>query len=189
MKRNIFIIGLLIGSCFYVQAQELIYNPFKIDCGITIDIPVSDDASIGGGGYIEPRYNVNDRLTIGLRLEGVYLTSGNVTIDFTSVEVKSTAVMIFHLTGDYYFSLEKVRPFLGIGVGMYKKTMQSVSVSASEGIAIGPKSKTNFGFAPRIGLNIGHARLAAIYNYTGSNITDFLGIHIGFEFGGGKIKK
>jgi outer membrane protein X len=187
--KRILIIGILILPGLYLYSQERIYNPFKVDFGITCDIPVSDDASFGGGAYIEPRYNVNDKLTIGLRLEGVYLSSGNVTVDFTSVDIKSTSVMVIHITGDYYFSTEKVRPFIGVGLGMYKKTIRSVSVSASQGVDIGPKAKTNFGFAPRFGLNIGRTRLAAIYNYTGSDITDFLGIQVGFEIGGGRINK
>ena len=47
---------------------------------------------------------------------------------------------------------------------------------------------TNFGFAPRIGINAGHFRIAAIYDYTGNGISNLFGIQIGFEIGGGRIK-
>jgi hypothetical protein len=186
MKRLSFIIGTLLISFFHSYAQDRVYKPFKVDCGFTIDVPTNDNASTGGGFYIEPRYSVNDRLTIGLRVEGIYLSAGDITINYTSVKINSTIVSPILLTGDYYFSSEKVRPFIGIGVGMYKKTLHTVGVSV-EGIDIGPKTNTYFGFAPRIGINAGHFRLAALYNYPGKDIGGFLGIQVGFEFGGGRI--
>ena len=189
MKRFSIIIGTLILSGIHLYSQDRVYKPFKVDFGFTSDIPTSNDASIGGGIYIEPRYAVNDRLTIGLRIEGVYLNFGNVTLDYTSVNVKTTTISPILLTGDYYFSVEKVRPFIGVGLGMFKRTIHSVEVSVLQGINIGPKTQTRFGFTPRIGLNAGHARIAAIYNLTGTDVGDFLGIQFGFEFGGGRINK
>jgi len=189
MKRFSVIIGTLILSGIHLYSQDRVYKPFKVDLGFTCDIPTGSDATMGGGIYIEPRYAVNDRLTIGLRIEGAYLNFGNVTIDYTSVNVKTTTISPILLTGDYYFSVEKVRPFIGVGLGMFKRTSRSVLVSALQGIEIGPKTQTKFGFAPKIGLNVGHARIAAIYNYTGLDVGDFLGIQFGFEFGGGKMNK
>jgi len=189
MKRFSFIIGMLILAGIHLYSQDRVYKPFKVDFGFTGDFPTSSDAGISGGIYIEPRYAVNDKLTIGLRIEGVYLNYGNVTLDYTSVKVKTTTISPIILTGDYYFSTEKVRPFVGVGLGMFKRTSRSVEVSVQQGINIGPKTQTKFGFAPRIGLNAGHARIAAIYNFTGTDVGDFLGIQFGFEFGGGRINK
>ena len=189
MKRLSIIIGALILSVIHLYSQDRVYKPFKVDFGFTCDVPTNNDVSTGFGIYIEPRYAINDKFTIGLRIEGIYLNLGNVTIDYTSVKVSTTNVSPILITGDYYFSLEKTRPFVGVGLGMFKRTFRTVEVSAIQGIQIGPKTQTKFGFTPRFGLNIGHARIAAIYNYTGTDIGDFLGIQLGFEFGGGKIKK
>lgn len=188
MKRLFIIVVISIASFLHLYSQERTFKPFKVDCGLTFGVPLDNNTGSGAGVYIEPRYGVNDHLTIGLRVEGVYLNAGTVIMNFTSIKVNSTVIAPILLTGDYSFSLEKVRPFIGLGLGMYKKTIRSVELS-DEGIYIGPRTITNFGFAPRIGLNIGHARLAAIYNYTGTGISDFLGIQAGFEFGGGSINK
>ncbi len=186
---NISIILLIIISNIHLYSQERVFKPFKIDFGFTYDAPLDNNAGNGGGLYIEPRYGVNDNLIIGLRIDGLFLGSSKINMGLESLDVSTTTINPILITGDYYFSTDNARPFVGLGLGMYKRTIHSVDLSVMHGIFIGPTAETNFGFCPRVGLNVWHLRLAAIYNYTGKNISDFLGIQIGLEFGGGRINK
>jgi hypothetical protein len=187
MKKLLFIFpAVLLFFNLQLFSQDKIFKPFKVDCGLTCDIPTADDASTGIGFYVEPRYGINEKLSVGLKLENDFLGSGNVEINYVSVNVSYTRIFSIMMTGDYYFSTENVRPFIGLGLGMFKKYISGVSTSVV-GVDIGTTSKTSFGFEPRVGLNIGHFRIAALYNYTGKEISDYLGIQLGFEFGGGRI--
>lgn len=172
-------------STFNLFAQE--FKPFKVDVGIGFNSPLGDRAGNGFGGYIEPRYGINDQITLGLRLGWSALTSGNITVSTQIVSVSAATVRNTMFTGEYFFSLEKVRPFAGIGVGMYTRQSYGVSVN-NNSIQVGDLNGTvrNFGFAPRIGLNAGHFRLSTIFNFTGNDISNYFGINIGFEFGGGR---
>jgi hypothetical protein len=176
-------------SANWLFSQDRIFKPFKVDVGFSYDIPMDDNTSSGAGMYIEPRYGVNDNIVVGLRIGGSFMGAGNVKMNFTSINVSSTTIMPVLFTGEYCFSTNNPRPFVGVGFGMYKKTIHSVDLSAINGIFIGPTTETNIGFALKTGLNVGHFRLAAMYNYAGKNFSNFLGIQLGFEFGGGRINK
>lgn len=84
------------------------------------------------------------------------------------------------------FSTKTVRPFAGLGAGIY--TVAGVSFSdLGEDIAVG--AATKFGFAPRVGLEAGHFRAAVKYNFAGkdNNIKyNYLSFKVGFFFGGGR---
>jgi hypothetical protein len=187
MKKSILTLTTLFLLLSYTYSQEPIYKPFRVDVGTTLDIPTDDNASTGFGVYVEPRYAVNDKLVFGIRLEGIFLSAGQISVNTTSVDIKYTIISPILFTGEYFFNTQKVRPFIGLGIGMYKKTLGDVSTSVGN-VSIGSKTKTNFGFAPKVGINSGHFRFAVIYNYTGTDISDFLGIQAGFEFGGGLNK-
>ncbi|MBN2350084.1 MAG: hypothetical protein JXJ22_14685 [Bacteroidales bacterium] len=169
-------------------SQDHVFKPFKVDFGLTCDIPTDDNAGTGVGIYIEPRYGASEKLTIGLKLQNDFLGAGDIEINYISVKISSTRIFSLLITGDYYFSTENVRPFVGLGLGMYKKYIYGVSTGIT-GVDIGSVSDTNFGFEPRIGININHFRIAGLYNYTGKGISDYVGIQFGFEFGGGRINK
>jgi outer membrane protein W len=184
-----FFILLFILSIFTtgIHSQVSVYKPFKVDIGTTLDIPTDDKAGTGFGIYVEPRYGVNDRIVLGIRLECIFLTSASITVNASSVDIKYTTVVPVLLTGEYFFNTNKVRPFVGLGLGMYKKTLGGVSTSIGN-VNIGSKTETKFGFAPKMGINSGHFRFAVIYNFTASDFSDFLGIQAGIELGGGKVK-
>ena len=166
------------------NAQSTIFKPFKVDVGIVAAVSTDDEAGSGGGFYIEPKYNVNDRINVGLRLESAFLGSGSIRVGGTSVDIESASVAPILLTGDYYFHTERVRPYVGLGMGMYRRQERSISTDIGS-VALGLESQTNFGVAPRVGLNAGHFKLAVIYNFTGNHIADYLGINVGMEIGGG----
>jgi len=183
----------LIASTFFASAwmysQNRVFKPFKVDVGFTYDMSTNDNYGSGVGIFIEPRYGINDNFIVGLRIGGLFIGGGNVEMNFTSISVSATTITPVLFTGEYCFSIENARPFLGIGFGMYKRTIHSIDLSAMHGIFIGPTTETSLGFSPRVGLNVRHFRIAVIYNYAGKNISNFLGIQFGFEFGGGRINK
>jgi len=175
---------LLIGINQHADAQSSLFKPFKIDIGIVGAVSLDDEAGNGPGFYLEPKYQASDRINVGLRLESVFLTSGSISIGPTAVDLEAASVFPILLTGDYYFNTERVRPYAGLGIGVYIK--DETSINTDIGIVnFDLGSKTNFGVAPRLGLNAGHFKLAIIYNYTGDGIADYLGISIGAEIGGG----
>ncbi len=181
---NIIILLLCLNPVLF--SQDTIFKPFKVDVGFSFGFP-TDNSSLAAGIYVEPRYGVNSRLTLGIRLEDILVNSG-VSVNWNSTKIGAEFLVPILLTGDYYFSLANVRPFIGAGIGMYKLILNGISASTSNLMIGSNTTTTNFGFAPRIGLNAGHFRLAAIYNYTGKGISDIVGIQIGFEIGGGRIK-
>ena len=138
----------------------------------------------GPGFYVEPKYQANDRISVGLRLESTFLTSGSITVGPGSFDLEAASVFPILLTGDYYFTTEKVRPYAGVGLGVYIKDETSIDSDIGV-VSFDLGSKTNFGVAPRLGLNVGHFKLAVIYNFTGDGIADYLGINVGAEIGGG----
>jgi len=167
-----------------VNAQSKIFKPFKVDVGIVGAVSADDEAGGGLGIYLEPKYAATDRINVGLRLESAFLSSGSIKVRGTSVDIESASVAPILLTGDYYFNTEKVRPYVGMGMGMYIRQERYVSTDIGS-VAIGLASQTNFGVAPRLGLNAGHFKLAVGYNFTGNHIADYLGINVGTEIGGG----
>lgn len=180
-----------------LYSQEQVFKPFKLDVGFTLDKPSNyfDNYLLGGTGgalYIEPRYSINDKLTFGLRTEYI---SGLWTLDIHSATSwftgNSTSLITILITGDYYFSTANIRPFIGLGLGIYEYSLNETIYSDNFNplpVLIGTINRTitDYGFAPRIGLNIKHLQLAATYNYAGKALHNFAGLQVGYEFGGGR---
>lgn len=170
-----------------MQSYGREFKPFKVDLGFTLNTALGDESENGAGGYIEPRYGASDEFTFGLRIEWNRLSSGNITINTTEVDVSSTNLVSTMVTGEYFFNIAKVRPFVGLAMGTYRRESYGVNVSLGS-VQVGnlDRSITNFGFAPRMGINAGHLRLATIMNFTGNDISNFFGLNVGFEIGGGR---
>ncbi len=175
------------ASTLYGQAvRERIFKPFRVGFGVLYETPTAENAGSGYGFYIEPRYATTDNIIMGLHLEGVYLGESSITVDYTAVELESTVMYPILIISEYAFGYDNVRPFVGLGAGIYQKKKSAISTSLVNGVYIGNQSKTNFGIAPRIGINAHHFRLAAIFNFTGKDISNFFGIQLGLELGGGR---
>ena len=179
IRKSIFtgIFFTLIASAGFAQT----YKPFKVDIGLLYGLPTDEAFKSGVGFYVEPKYNVTDNIATGLRAEWAVI--GAADIEGGSVDV--SAIGSYLITGDYYFGTEKVRPFAGAGLGLY--TLGTVS-SSFAGTVTEVELGNKFGFAPRVGLLLGHFRLALDYNIiTGTDVTqNYLALKAGFEIGGGK---
>jgi hypothetical protein len=192
MKRISTVLFLAIIAASAVNAQE--YKPFKLGVGLGYAMPGGEGA---GGGVlfgIEPAYRVNDALAVGLRMEWAAVVRG-LSTSIDSYDASAAAIGSYTLNGQYYFSNESFRPFVGAGVGLF--SLASVSVSASsQGGSAGAAAESKIGFYPRIGFEAGHFNFTIDYNivgkttFEGSDVevkNSYIGFRIGgFFFGGRK---
>lgn len=129
----------------------------------------SNGFTLGG----ELRYNLTDYYSIGIGGEAIFALS-NVNNDNADIEVLlNTSISI-----DRYFDNSSgTRPFVGMSIGTYRSFNQMVR----NGEDLDPFNEhSSFGFAPRIGYEIGHLRLLAQYQFSTSDQ-----VHNGFTMTAG----
>lgn len=189
MKKVLLLVAVLVVGIASANAQSENYKAFKVDVGALYGIPSGDGYKGGAGFYIEPKYNLTDNLALGLKMEWAVMGAD----DIEGMEVSISAIGSYQATADYYFGDSKVRPFVGLGAGIYSMGSAEVSASAAvtgdDAMALDYGSK--FGFAPRAGVLLGHFRLGLEYNViTGLDSAleskNYLAFKVGFEIGGGK---
>jgi len=182
MRTLFFIIYLSIAS-ISAYAQE--YRKIRVGVGFS---PLNNSHTIPIL-YTEPSYRFTDSWAIGLRLEVAGILSGGIGTSSRG------------LSGQYYLSNSKVRPFVGLGIGRYNFIDYR---SYSENQPFFEKNK--IGFYPRLGFDYGHLTINIEYNmmtpvkvttvdltmieppsisYTNGN---YFAIKIGLSIGGGKKK-
>ncbi len=163
------------------------YRTFKLDAGVLMG--EVNHYHIGlFAPYFEPKININNNLTLGLRLEYVFYSKSDFIVFNPNDPYYSglhsdgwTFSTVF--TSDYYFNDHYVRPFIGCGAGafyMYNKKANSYLDFNEEVIALG--------VVPRLGVIIGQFRVSCEYNFIFSDKTnlDYLSLKLGFEIGGKK---
>ncbi len=189
MKKILLIALVAVLGIAQASAQSENYKAFKVDVGMLYGLPSGEAFDAGIGFYLEPKYNVTDNIAVGLKMEWAVLGGS----DELGSDVSISAINTYQLTGDYYFNTNKVRPFAGLGIGIYGLGSMDYDATTdyytiSESYDLGSK----FGFAPRVGLLMGHFRAALEYNVITGVDTDivdsknYLSIKLGFEIGGGK---
>ncbi len=171
-------------------AQE--YNPFRVGIGIGYANPSGEGAKGGFLGYLEPGYRVSDQILANLRIEGAVVARGFAESDLGSndVDIDVAAIASYTLNGQYYFSNNNFRPFVGVGLGLFSMAAQEVSV-ASQGQNVSGKIEagSKFGFYPRLGFDAGHFTMSLDYNIIPESDgikNNYLGIRFGGFFGGGR---
>lgn len=187
MKRVSTVLLLVLSAAVAVNAQE--YKPFKLGVGLGYASPGGEGA---GGGVlfgIEPAYRVNDALAVGLRMEWAAVVRGLSTA-MDSYNASAAAIGSYTVNGQYYFSNNTFRPFVGAGVGLF--TLGAVSVDAT---SAGAAAESKIGFYPRIGFDAGHFNFTIDYNiigktkFEGSDLeakNSYIGFRIGGFFFGGR---
>ncbi|MDR1024029.1 MAG: hypothetical protein LBL94_12295 [Prevotellaceae bacterium] len=188
MKRAIFILAALLLSASYAAQAQHSYNPFRIDAGAGLSVPVTT-FGIGILGSIEPQYSIGP-LGVGARIE--YHVEGYETEENYGVVKYNNAIL---LTGDYRFSSATYRPFVGVGFGSY---LTAAGFSRTDGDysstyrLFGQKA----GAMLRAGFDLPHFRFALHYHITGSG--KYEGIKVNFSYlaftiavglGGGKVEE
>jgi len=184
MKKILFS-TLLLGAAVVGNAQT--FKPFKVDFATGYASPGGSGAKGGVLFAVEPKYAINDNITLGVRFEGAVMARAtkDASGDYVAGDVKAAGSYL--ATGDYYFNTNKFRPFAGAGVGLFSTAGASVD---SNGDVIEGASSSKFGAMPRAGFEFGHFRFAIEYNVlgkTGSINNNYLGIKFGFFAGGGRL--
>ena len=210
MKKIILLSCVLIAS---VTAFSQDFKPFRVGLGAGFASPQGDGAKGGVLLYLEPSYRVSDAIAIGLKAKiavmarGASVTVGNTV---TSAEGSVSGAGSYTLNGQYYFSNNTFRPFVGAGFGIYSLASASFSSTTTGSSTTSNNSDavsggTKFGFYPRVGFDAGHFTFNIEYNiipkstnsysYSSGQSTvvansesknSYLGIRVGAFIGGGK---
>lgn len=186
MKRSVLHIFCLLVLALPLSAQNE-YRPFKLDVGFLLG--EVNEHSVGlVAPYIEPKLNINNHFTVGMRFEYVFYSKENFIdydpnnpywSDFDADGWTFSTV----LSGDYYFNDHYFRPFVGVGAGLY------YMYNAKENSYLNFNEHTlSFGYVPRVGFNLGEFRCACEYNFILSDKTNlsYFSLKVGYEIGGGK---
>jgi hypothetical protein len=188
----------LSAAVLFAHGQEAtsgrVFKPFKVDVSLGYAIPQGSGAKGGLIFAVEPKYAVTDAIAVGLRLEGAAMVRGLAnTNDPDNFDGEVTAAGSYLATGDYYFTNNKFRPFLGGGLGIYQLASATI-VSGSS--TVETPASSEFGGMIRGGFEAGHFRLGVEYNFvpqtTFQNTTfknGYLGIKLGVCIGGGRYVK
>src|SRR5687767_12754395 len=116
--KKVFLIGAFMAGAFFANAQSTTFKPFKVDVAFGYAIPGGEGSKGGVVFAIEPKYAINDNISLGLRMEAAVTARGYVDAngETGSAEVKASGSYL--ATGDYYFNTNKFRPFAGLGLGI-----------------------------------------------------------------------
>lgn len=186
MKKFLFTAFAVILTLMSEAQTELTFKPFKFDIALGYAIPGGSGSKGGVLLAFEPKYALNDNITLGLRAEtAITANVDNMNSNEASGNVKGSASYL--ATGDYYFNTNNLRPFIGAGVGVFHNAAANFDATTTEADV---EQKYKFGFMPRIGIETGHFRAAIEYNAagkSGSMNNNYLGLKIGFFLGGGRL--
>jgi hypothetical protein len=164
MRKALFVLLLVIPLASNAQIF------FKMDGGLGGAFTFGDLKSYGIMAHVEPKVFILPSLSAGLRFEGDALFGGSIPdAEATDLEVGVSSRAAVLLKGEYYFTDNKTRPFVGFGLGMYTIANTSGSGTGGASIAAG----NHFGVAPEIGVTFGNFRLSAMYHIlTGDNLVE-----------------
>jgi hypothetical protein len=192
--------GILIASA---QSSDGNFRPFRVDVDFGYALPPGGAGAKDGFIFsLEPKYAVMDELQIGLRIEAAVMTRGYSFSTGTAQQSGTvSAAASYTATGDYYFSNDVLRPFVGAGIGIFSVASASFSDYGNSSSAVAASQKP--GGMIRAGFEANHFRLGIEYNLIGnSSITtadsggnpimatsrnSYLGIKLGFFIGGGRL--
>ena len=169
-------------STSFLTAQAENYGRFEWDLiQIGYASPVGDGFDGGFALGTEVRYNITDDLSAGLNFEiaGFWDDLGN-----NLVRIGSAAT--YNVTGDYYFvSQGSVRPFVGASAGVYGSGQIVTTVNSDiddDDISVA----STLGVGPRVGIELGHLRVALEYNHTFSGrVFNYVGFTVAPTLFGG----
>ncbi len=184
MKKLVF---LLVLFAITTAATAQNYKPFRVDIGIGMSV-LGENYNGGFLGHIEPKYAINNHLSVGVRGEMLW-TAGKTDIIYI---IPSTFVYSLLPSVDYYIlPTATFRPFVGAGLGAFiVPGYEAESVSNSGSTSKDVPTRTSFGVMARAGVDVWHLRLSAEYNYAGKDADDFsinyLSIKLVLFIGGGR---
>jgi outer membrane protein X len=149
------------------RAQAPSYQPVRVDLTFYGAYASADATSWGGGVALEPKYNVTDHLAVGLRFDAAAFVTQDVRVGSASGDVSvsqgARAVTTVLAKADWYLTTTPVRPFVGLGLGLYRIGAGSQSVSGGTVVQTAQAFR-GFGLCPQLGVNFGGFRVAGTYH-------------------------
>ena len=180
----------------YDQDYAREFKPFKVGIGVGYAVPGAGEGAGGGFlAFLEPAYRATDQVAVGLRLEGAFMVRGVEGVTDQDVKGDASSVASYSLNSQYYFNNNNVRPFVGVGFGLFSLAAAKFNTASGNDPGLNDVgAETRFGFYPRIGLDAGHFNLVLDYNVVpptdvpggGEIKNSYLGIRAGISIGGGK---
>lgn len=189
MKKISTVLFFILLTAVAVKAQE--FKKFRV--GVGAGYAMASGKGSGGGVLftVEPGYRLMDNVLLNLRWESAAVIRG--TVNDTGASFDVAGIGSYTLNGQYYFSNENFRPFVGLGLGFYKLAAVSVSASSGGSTSTAAAAESKFGFYPRLGFDAKHFTLNLDFNIipnttVGSNEfkNSYIGIRVGGYFGGGR---
>jgi outer membrane protein X len=186
----------LLFNCLFIllltsiHAQERFqeinhYKLFKVQVDAGYARPAGKGVKSGLLLALEPKFNINDRISIGLRTEATAMARGGYSINNVSAEAEVGLGIAILPTADYYFSNRLARPYVGIGLGLYNFVSVQASTVNTQ-VSIPAVSKP--GVFLRTGVEVWHIRAGFVYNLVGKSKSinnSYYGLTLGFIIGGG----
>jgi hypothetical protein len=160
MKRILYA-SILVFTLSSVHAQDRF---IKADGGLGTAITLGELKSYGISASFEPKFFFNKRISAGLRMEGDVLFGGSLSGDAGTVSVSTSSRAAFLVKGEYYFSENQNRLFVGLMVGRYTQANSGVEVNGNSIPDSSLSAVRSFGFAPEFGVTLNNFRLSAIYH-------------------------
>lgn len=197
---TIMLFGLILHS---TQAQQA----GKFRMGMDLGIAIPDGGGIGGVLNFEPKVNIRDNMSVGIRLGVAGLAKDVTYFDITQdYEGEVSANLSVGGTFDYYFHKDNsnVAPFIGVGYGYFALSSIDIKNGDFDQIDDIGNLEADFKWAPmlRAGVELNKFRMAAEYNFVpNSNLQDIAGnvigeavnqyfaFTLGFYVGGGRWKR
>jgi len=156
------LVAALLAGGGSASAQATHYEPIRVDVGLVGGYA----GGVGGGGFggvVEPKFLIRDHIALGLRVEGMVIFGASVdgpdeSLSISSGSLASTLLKAEYLVGDF-----AIRPMVGLGLGLYSIGGQDID-TGSTGVRVDQNLGRHLGMAPQLGLELGRARFAVVYN-------------------------
>jgi hypothetical protein len=174
MKKYILLVLLIPCLMSDALSQSDNYRLVRFDFGFSYVAPMSSRLSSGFGFTLEPKFQVTDKHTIGLRTGFYFMTSNSLdyidAYDFETVptELSVGGAVNFSVYNEYFLTEGRGRPFVGVGFGFYGGGSASVTSATIVGggtADVGADAFASMGLSPTAGFHFGVLKLTASYHY------------------------
>lgn len=148
---------------------------FKVKLGGGYAIPAyqSANANETKAGFlyaIEPQYGLLNNLDVGLRFEQAFIQRAEYLDNVLYYQSKAKSVLSAVLTANYTIPIGSVRPYIGVGTGLYyADASEQINATVHYPLPV----TTNIGGMGRVGVRYGIVHVEADYNLVGdTNVTN-----------------
>jgi hypothetical protein len=191
-------IVVLVGLGADARAEAEHYEQVRVDVGMTASTVAVSDRN-GVGFVSEIKVNAHDNVAIGGRVEIAVMFGGRVDAESMPFGMAAAGLV----EGEYLLGTGPVRPFVGLGAGVYSMGSHTFVTDPDGATGISTTTGRYFGVAPQVGIDLGRVRFAATYNaivgasveyrWTSGGVEhreaysqNYLSLELSFRFGGGR---